>query len=300
MLSSDFKWGKKRKYDIGFAQQHWFCTRCKLQGVGVPRCHPRNTATSMLRTTAFLCSTLRKRNAMDTEWCGSWVPALSQPRAEGHLSGAVCAALWVLGSRAQRVPPLCGPLRGGVVQPHFFSRKGAKSPQSKASMAWGWGRSLGFLKLSFSVRRARSTSTGSFLPVNFCTASSLQGQWLHWDGGVTETDGDRAQPQDWETLEGHWVTLPSLWAWFPHWLHSHWEKGGMLEWGADWGQKQQHGDGAAPSHPTQFRPNPQVCPQHWCCLRDPEEGVIEELLLQRGGHRGQILIIPLLWGTTES
>ena len=110
------------------------------------------------------------------------VPAEGSGTPErGHLCAELRAALWVLGSRAQLVPLLHGPLRGGVVQPHFFSRKGAKSPQSKASMAWGWGRSLGFLKLSFSVRRARSTSTGSFLPVNFCTASSLQGQWLHWD-----------------------------------------------------------------------------------------------------------------------
>lgn len=170
---------------------------CKLQGVGVPCCHPRGTATSMLHTIVFLCSTLGKRNVMDTEWCSSWVPALSQTTPEwGHPCAELLAALWVLGSRAQMVPLLHGPLCGGVVQPHFFSRKGAKSPQSKASMAWGWGRSLGFLKLSFSVRRARSTSTGSFLPVNFWTASSLQGQWLHWDQGVTETDGDRAQPQE--------------------------------------------------------------------------------------------------------
>lgn len=56
---------------------------------------------------------------------------------------------------------------------HFFSRKGLKSPQSNASMAWGLGRSLGFLKLSFSVRRVLSTSTGSVLPVNFCKGSSV-------------------------------------------------------------------------------------------------------------------------------
>lgn len=42
-------------------------------------------------------------------------------------------------------------------------------------MAWGLGLSLGFLKLSLSERSVLSTSTGSVLPVNLCTGSSLQG-----------------------------------------------------------------------------------------------------------------------------
>ena len=53
-------------------------------------------------------------------------------------------------------------------------RQGRRSPHSRASMAWGGSLSLGFLNLSFSFRRALSTSTGSVFPVNFCTPSSLQ------------------------------------------------------------------------------------------------------------------------------
>lgn len=77
---------------------------------------------------------------------------------------------------------------------HFFSRKGLKSPQSNASMAWGLGRSLGFLKLSFSVRRVLSTSTGSVLPVNFCKGSSLRGDRLCCDH--RGQDGD--PPPHWD------------------------------------------------------------------------------------------------------
>lgn len=58
-----------------------------------------------------------------------------------------------------------------------------------------------------------------------------------------------------------------------------------------WGQEQRDRDGHRP------RFGPFVPPRCWLCLRDPQEGVVEELLLQRGGHRGQVIIIPLLQGT---
>lgn len=89
-----------------------------------------------------------------------------------------------------RLPPRwgCCVLGATTAAAHFFSRKGLKSPQSNASMAWGLGRSLGFLKLSFSVRRVLSTSTGSVLPVNFCTGSSLQGDQLCCDRGGQDGD----------------------------------------------------------------------------------------------------------------
>lgn len=52
--------------------------------------------------------------------------------------------------------------------------QGLRRPHSKANIAWGGSLSLGFLNLSFSLRRTLSTSIGSVFPVNFCTPSSLQ------------------------------------------------------------------------------------------------------------------------------
>lgn len=63
-------------------------------------------------------------------------------------------------------------------QTQFFRSSGTgswglRSPHSKANMARGGSLSLGFLNFSFSFCKALRTSTGSVLPVNFCTPSSL-------------------------------------------------------------------------------------------------------------------------------
>lgn len=65
-----------------------------------------------------------------------------------------------------------------VSQTQFFrssgtGSRGFRSPHSNANMARGGGLSLGFLNFSFSFCKALRTSTGSVLPVNFCTPSSL-------------------------------------------------------------------------------------------------------------------------------
>lgn len=65
-----------------------------------------------------------------------------------------------------------------VSQTQFFrssgtGSRGLRSPHSKANMARGGSLSLGFLNFSFSFCKALRTSTGSVLPVNFCTPSSL-------------------------------------------------------------------------------------------------------------------------------
>lgn len=143
---------------------------------------------------------------------------------------------------------------------HFFSRKGLKSPQSKASMAWGLGLSLGFLKLSLSERSTLSTSTGSVLPVNLCTGSSLQRDSPAVPLG---TGGD---PQ---TLLGDPVSSRLLW----------------LQAGIS---QQFIGKGKGKETKRKER----VWGQQ--SSREPQEGVVQELLLQRGWHRGQILIVALL------
>lgn len=65
-----------------------------------------------------------------------------------------------------------------VSQTQFFrssgtGSRGLRSPHSKANMARGGSLSLGFLNVSFFFCKALRTSTGSVLPVNFCTPSSL-------------------------------------------------------------------------------------------------------------------------------
>lgn len=116
--------------------------------------------------------------------------------------------------------------------------------------------------------------------------------WWGWDGDPA---------RHWDS-EGHglrlgalWAcgTLPSLGVWSSHCPTKPRGEGVMLEGKREqvWGQEQQDRDGHGP------RFGPFVPPRCWLCLRDPQEGVVEELLLQRGGHRGQVIIIPLLQGT---
>lgn len=65
-----------------------------------------------------------------------------------------------------------------VSQTQFFrssgtGSRGLRSPHSKANMARGGSLSLGFLNVSFFFCKTLRTSTGSVLPVNFRTPSSL-------------------------------------------------------------------------------------------------------------------------------
>lgn len=65
-----------------------------------------------------------------------------------------------------------------VWQTQFFrssgtGSRGLRRPHSKANLARGGSLSLGFLNVSFNFCKALRTSTGSVLPVNFCTPSSL-------------------------------------------------------------------------------------------------------------------------------